>query len=129
VLLEDAADAGARRSNGDRFVGRGTGFHDTDPTAAPPWTRPARRSGEPPNVPPTSSPRPRRSSRRPPSWSPTATSGWTATSGSAPSRDVERRSVGRSVEQVTLQVTVSRPSGSRFDPSGPASPRLPTETD
>src|SRR4029453_4517001 len=32
-LLEDAADAGARKSSsGDRFVGRGAGFADADPT-------------------------------------------------------------------------------------------------
>ena len=31
-LLEDAADAGARKSSGDRFVGRGWGFTDADPT-------------------------------------------------------------------------------------------------
>jgi hypothetical protein len=31
-LLEDAADAGARKSSGDRFVGRASGFSDTDPT-------------------------------------------------------------------------------------------------
>ena len=31
-LLEDAADAGARKSSGDRFVGRGRGFIDSDPT-------------------------------------------------------------------------------------------------
>ena len=31
-LLEDAADAGARKSSGDRFVGRGRGFTDVDPT-------------------------------------------------------------------------------------------------
>jgi hypothetical protein len=32
-LLEDAADAGSRRSSdGDRFVGRGRGFSDTHPT-------------------------------------------------------------------------------------------------
>jgi hypothetical protein len=33
TLLEDAADAGARKSSdGDRFVGRGRGFADSDPT-------------------------------------------------------------------------------------------------
>jgi hypothetical protein len=31
-LLEDAADAGVRKSSGDRFVGRGAGFTDSDPT-------------------------------------------------------------------------------------------------
>jgi hypothetical protein len=31
-LLEDAADAGARKSGGMEFVGRGKGFSDTDPT-------------------------------------------------------------------------------------------------
>jgi hypothetical protein len=31
-LLEDAADAGARKSRGLGFVGRGTGFTDSDPT-------------------------------------------------------------------------------------------------
>jgi hypothetical protein len=31
-LLEDAADAGARKSSGDRFVGRASGFTDSDPT-------------------------------------------------------------------------------------------------
>ena len=31
-LLEDAADAGARRSRGLEFVGRGRGFTDADPT-------------------------------------------------------------------------------------------------
>jgi len=31
-LLEDAADAGARKSGGMEFVGRGKGFTDTDPT-------------------------------------------------------------------------------------------------
>ena len=31
-LLEDAAYAGARKSSGDRFVGRASGFSDTDPT-------------------------------------------------------------------------------------------------
>jgi hypothetical protein len=31
-LLEDASDAGARKSSGDRFVGRASGFTDSDPT-------------------------------------------------------------------------------------------------
>jgi hypothetical protein len=31
-LLEDAADAGARKSGGLEFVGRGRGFTDSDPT-------------------------------------------------------------------------------------------------
>jgi hypothetical protein len=31
-LLEDAADAGARKSGGPEFVGRGRGFTDVDPT-------------------------------------------------------------------------------------------------
>ena len=31
-LLEDAADAGARKSGGIEFVGRGRGFTDVDPT-------------------------------------------------------------------------------------------------
>jgi hypothetical protein len=31
-LLEDAADAGGRKSSGDRFVGRASGFTDSDPT-------------------------------------------------------------------------------------------------
>jgi hypothetical protein len=31
-LLEDAADAGARKSGGMEFVGRGRGFTDSDPT-------------------------------------------------------------------------------------------------
>jgi hypothetical protein len=31
-LLEDAADAGARKSGGMEFVGRGRGFADKDPT-------------------------------------------------------------------------------------------------
>ena len=31
-LLEDAADAGARKSGGLEFVGRGRGFGDSDPT-------------------------------------------------------------------------------------------------
>ena len=31
-ILEDAADAGARKSGGLEFVGRGTGFTDSDPT-------------------------------------------------------------------------------------------------
>jgi hypothetical protein len=31
-LLEDAADAGARKSGGMEFVGRGRGFNDSDPT-------------------------------------------------------------------------------------------------
>jgi hypothetical protein len=31
-LLEDAADAGARKSGGLEFVGRGSGFTDSDPT-------------------------------------------------------------------------------------------------
>jgi hypothetical protein len=31
-LLEDAADAGAGKSGGPEFVGRGHGFTDTDPT-------------------------------------------------------------------------------------------------
>ena len=31
-ILGDAADAGARKSSGRRFVGRGRGFTDTDPT-------------------------------------------------------------------------------------------------
>ena len=31
-LLEDAADAGARKSGGPEFVGRGRGFTDADPT-------------------------------------------------------------------------------------------------
>jgi hypothetical protein len=31
-LLEDAADAGARKSGGMEFVGRGRGFSDSDPT-------------------------------------------------------------------------------------------------
>jgi hypothetical protein len=31
-LLEDAADAGARKSGGMEFVGRGRGFADRDPT-------------------------------------------------------------------------------------------------
>jgi len=32
ALLEDAADAGAGKSGGLEFVGRGKGFSDTDPT-------------------------------------------------------------------------------------------------
>jgi hypothetical protein len=31
-LLEDAADAGARKSGGIEFVGRASGFTDSDPT-------------------------------------------------------------------------------------------------
>ena len=31
-LLEDAADAGARKSSAIEFVGRGQGFTDSDPT-------------------------------------------------------------------------------------------------
>ena len=31
-LLEEAADAGARKSGGPEFVGRGRGFTDADPT-------------------------------------------------------------------------------------------------
>jgi hypothetical protein len=31
-MLEDAADAGARKSGGMEFVGRGRGFTDSDPT-------------------------------------------------------------------------------------------------
>jgi hypothetical protein len=31
-LLEDATDAGARKSSGMEFVGRGSGFNDSDPT-------------------------------------------------------------------------------------------------
>jgi hypothetical protein len=31
-LLEDAADAGARKSGGPEFVGRASGFTDSDPT-------------------------------------------------------------------------------------------------
>jgi hypothetical protein len=31
-MLEDAADAGARKSGGLEFVGRGKGFADKDPT-------------------------------------------------------------------------------------------------
>jgi hypothetical protein len=33
-LLEDAADAGARKSGGMEFVGRGRGFTDADPTGS-----------------------------------------------------------------------------------------------
>jgi hypothetical protein len=33
-LLEDAADAGTRKSTGLEFVGRGTGFTDSDPTGS-----------------------------------------------------------------------------------------------
>jgi hypothetical protein len=33
-VLEDAADAGARKSGGLEFVGRGRGFTDTDPTGS-----------------------------------------------------------------------------------------------
>jgi hypothetical protein len=33
-LLEDAADAGARKSGGLEFVGRGRGFTDVDPTGS-----------------------------------------------------------------------------------------------
>jgi hypothetical protein len=32
LLLDDAADAGARKSGGMEFVGRGRGFTDSDPT-------------------------------------------------------------------------------------------------
>jgi hypothetical protein len=31
-LLEDASDAGVRKSSGERFVGRASGFTDSDPT-------------------------------------------------------------------------------------------------
>jgi len=33
-VLEDAADAGARKSGGMEFVGRGRGFTDSDPTGS-----------------------------------------------------------------------------------------------
>lgn len=33
-MLEDAADAGARKSGGMEFVGRGRGLSDTDPTGS-----------------------------------------------------------------------------------------------
>jgi hypothetical protein len=33
-LLEDAADAGARKSGGLEFVGRASGFNDADPTGS-----------------------------------------------------------------------------------------------
>ena len=52
-LLEDAADAGARKSGGMEFVGRGKGFSDTDPTGSQPSTLAARRCAEPPAKPPT----------------------------------------------------------------------------
>ena len=42
-LLEDAADAGARKSSGDRFVGRASGFSDTDPTGTAAAAEPTRR--------------------------------------------------------------------------------------
>jgi hypothetical protein len=38
-LLEDAADAGARKSGGMEFVGRGRGFTDSDPTGTAPSVR------------------------------------------------------------------------------------------
>ncbi len=34
LALEDAADAGARKSRGMEFVGRGRGFTDVDPTGS-----------------------------------------------------------------------------------------------
>jgi hypothetical protein len=52
-LLEDAADAGARKSSGMEFVGRGKGFSDADPTGTAALDprrsqirRAARRAGE-----------------------------------------------------------------------------------
>ena len=33
-LLEDAADAGGRKGRGLEFVGRRSGFHDSDPTGS-----------------------------------------------------------------------------------------------
>ena len=52
LLLEDAADAGARKSGGLEFAGRGRGFTDSDPTGTRRSIRLVTRCAPPSDVPP-----------------------------------------------------------------------------